>query len=79
MLLKLPGAIHKAGVLLTALDIAVSPLENYAVLVPNEEDRNDLTAAVQKLKIFDFHPRSLKVSTVWPAREPDEMENLGRF
>ncbi|PSS13293.1 hypothetical protein M430DRAFT_267445 [Amorphotheca resinae ATCC 22711] len=79
VLVKLPGAIHKAGALLTGLDIEVSPPEDYAVPAPSEEDCHDLTAAVQKLKTFNFRTRCLKGPSFWPAREPAEVEDLGRF
>jgi hypothetical protein len=77
MIIQLPVAIYKAGVLLSGLDIEVSPPNDCTILAPIEDDRACLTAAVQNLKEFGFGTRNGEPASFWQARTKDELESLG--
>lgn len=79
MLVELPLAVHKAGVLLTGLSIKFSPPDDFEAFAPSEQEVHNLTAAMQRLKIFEFYPRATKEPSFWPAREPDEIQHLLRY
>jgi hypothetical protein len=79
VLVKLPGAIHKAGGFLTGLEIDVPPLEQYAPLALNDEDVKNLTAVVQKMKLFHFRPSSARHPDLWPPPEPGQVKDLVMF
>jgi len=73
LLLKLPVAIHKAGVSLTHLDIKVSPLLDYSAFASSAADLRALTASAQTLKHFSFEHRG-KESTLFPIRDQEDVK-----
>jgi hypothetical protein len=79
MFVKLPIAIHEAGRFLNALDICLPPVQDYSILATSQEDCQDLSAALQRLKIFTFHPQPRAQSYEWDPRELGQVENLGIF
>jgi len=79
ILVKLPLAVHKAGVLLTGLSIELSIPEDFEAFAPSEQEAQNLTAAMQRLKTFEFCPRGTKGPSFWPAREPEEIQHLSRY
>ena len=74
LLFKVPAAIRKAGVLLSALDIDTLP-QDYSRLVASKQDLVDLTAAVQNVKYLCFRPSD----TRFHLREPAEIAHLARL
>jgi hypothetical protein len=78
VLLRLPGAIHKAGGLITDLNIELSPPEDLSDFTPSEKDLHDVTSAVQRLKHFNFILRSEDLG-FWAVRDPVEINDLRRF
>ncbi|KAH7312977.1 hypothetical protein BKA65DRAFT_600519 [Rhexocercosporidium sp. MPI-PUGE-AT-0058] len=75
----LPVAIHKAGTSLTSLDIqSLLPGEHFS-LVPWDKDLKELTAAMQRLKTFQFVPLQTRDQTHRLIRQSGELNCLKSF
>lgn len=79
LICQLPLAFHKAGALLTGLEVDVTPPEDCTMLGPNEEDRKSIKALVKTLKEFDFRMLSRKGTSFQSRRERGEIVSLGEF
>jgi len=71
LVLRLPIAIHTAGVLLTHLNIWTTPLKNYDSLAVSQEELCALKPSVQRLKEFSFVCREERY---FPEIRPDSRD-----
>ena len=81
LLVKLPQAIHQAGVFLEDIDIHQSLPHVVSALSQDFNDLRDLTAAVQKLKYFEFiskSSRSLREGP-WDNDDRDHVRHIRDF
>lgn len=81
IVVKILKALYQQRVFLTHLDIKVSLLEDLKLLAPSKDDLPDLTAAMQRLRDFDFRPyrSSNKGIRARHVHYPSEIQALCRF
>ncbi|KAI1505686.1 hypothetical protein F5X99DRAFT_215445 [Biscogniauxia marginata] len=78
LIVKVIAALGEKDVLLTVIDIEVSPPDDYTMLSVTDDDCRNLTAAARNLKHYSFS-QPMFSRTNYQPRRPEEGRQLKRF